>query len=110
MLVGLLPLPPGAARSSPTVTHVSFPAALRILQLAGGPAFLQRFLARSRPARAFCDLSAFRREEQRREEVAYFRKTDLADCDKTEFKQLFGLVTHDEAESIRKRAKVRNIV
>jgi hypothetical protein len=113
-LIGLLPLPQeqlGPPRqhllfTGWAVTHVSFPAARRVLQLAGGPAFLQRFLACSRPARSFCDLSAFRRDEQRREEFAYFRKTDLADCDKTEFKQLFGLVTHEEAESIRKRAMV----
>ena len=40
------------------------------------------------------------------EEGEYFSKTNLTDCDENEFKQLFGLVSHEEADRIRAKANV----
>ena len=89
------------------MTHVSFPAARRICQLAGGaPRFLMDYLANIKPKRSYIDVSEFRRKEQQKEELSYFRKTNLADCDDAEFKKLFGLVSHEEAFTIREKAKL----
>ena len=89
-----------------TVTHLSFPAARKLLQLAGAPRFLVDFLNTMKPRKSYIDLSEYRRAEYAREEKDYFRKTDLADCDTAEFKELFGLVTHEEASTIREKAKI----
>ena len=89
-----------------TVTHLSFPAARKLLQLAGAPRFLVDFLNTMKPRKSYIDLSEYRRAEYAREEKDYFRKTDLADCDTAEFKKLFGLVTHEEASTIREKAKI----
>ena len=89
-----------------TVTHLSFPAARKLLQLASAPRFLLDFLNTLKPRKSYIDFAEFRRAEYAREEKDYFRKTDLADCDTDEFKKLFGLVSHEEASKIRAKAKI----
>ena len=90
-----------------TVSHVSFPVARKILQLAGGgPKFLDNFLDRSKPRKSYIKMWEFQQKAQKEEEARYFRKTDLADCDQDEFKALFGLVSHEEADKIREKAKL----
>lgn len=89
------------------VTHISFFAAKQILSLAGGePKFLQSFLTHTKPSGAYIDVAEFRISYPKFEKEEYFSKTKLSACNSTEFKAIFGLVSHSEARDIRDRAKI----
>ena len=89
------------------VTHISFFAAKHILSLANGkPKFLHSFLGHARPSGAYIDVAEFRVPNVQFDEEEYFSKTNLSDCDRSEFKTIFGLVSHTEARNIREKAKI----
>ena len=58
------------------------------------------------PCGSYIDVTEFRVPNQKFEKEVYFNKTELTDCNSSEFKSIFGLVSHTEAKSIRDRAKV----
>ena len=89
------------------VKHISFFAAKHILSLANGkPKFLHSFLGHAKPSGAYIDVAEFRVPNVQFDEEEYFSKTNLSDCDKSEFKTIFGLVSHTEARNIREKAKI----
>ena len=89
------------------VKHISFFAAKHILSLANGkPKFLHSFLRHAKPSGAYIDVAEFRVPNVQFDEEEYFSKTNLSDCDRSEFKTIFGLVSHTEARNIREKAKI----